>query len=359
MWKFREVFYLSCLAALVLTPLLRVAAFQLGILDHPKEYGIHNRSVPRLGGIAIYMAFIIGSLYRMDLSEQLKGVLVGSTLVFVTGLLDDLIYLRAGLKLIVQVLACGVMMFKYGVILDVFPHVVLNAFFTALGIIGLTNAVNFLDNMDGLAAGLVMISSLAIFIVAYTTRQFWLGYLSMALVGAAAGFLAYNLRKAYVFMGDAGSTFLGFTLASFAVMCEWSYFLPVTLAVPVLILGVPILDMILITVLRVKEDKVRNPKEWIDYTGKDHLSHRLMRLGLGERGAVFSLWALQGIFCMVALALFPRDSFYGILGLILFLSVTLGITFFFRKKRSLFLRLRGRVPKTANKYTSKAVSEVK
>lgn len=351
MWRFQEVFYLSCLVALVLIPILRKVAFQLGILDHPKEYGIHNRSVPRLGGLAICIAFVLGSLYRMDLSQQLKGVLVGSSLIFLTGLLDDLIYLRAGLKLAVQLMACAVMMFKYGVILDVFPHEALNAFFTALGIIGLTNAVNFLDNMDGLAAGLVMISSLTIFIVAYTTRQFWLGYLSMALVGATAGFLVYNLRKAYVFMGDAGSTFLGFTLASLAVMCEWSYFLPVTLAVPVLILGVPILDMILITVLRVKEDKVTNLKEWIDYTGKDHLSHRLMRLGLGERGAVFSLWLLQGIFCLTALALLPRDSFYGILGLILFLLVTLGVAFFFRKKRSLLLRFRGRVPRVGNLQT--------
>lgn len=345
MWRFQEVFYISCLVALVLIPILRLVAFQLGILDHPKEYGMHNRSVPRLGGLAICIAFVLGSLYRMDLSQQLKGVLVGSSLIFLTGLLDDLIYLRAGLKLVIQLVACGIMMFQYGVILDVFPNVILNGFFTALGIIGLTNAVNFLDNMDGLAAGLVMISSFAIFIVAYATRQFWLGYLSMALVGATAGFLVYNLRKAYVFMGDAGSTFLGFTLASLAVMCEWSYFLPVTLAVPVLILGVPILDMILITVLRVKENKVTNLKEWIDYTGKDHLSHRLMRLGLGERGAVFSLWALQGIFCMTALVLLQRKAFYGVLGFIFFVGITLGFTFFFRRKRSLVLRLSGRTPK--------------
>lgn len=345
MWRFQEVFYISCLVALVLIPILRRVAFQLGILDHPKEYGIHSRSVPRLGGLAICIAFVLGSLYRMDLSQQLKGVLVGSSLIFLTGLLDDLIYLRAGLKLVIQLVACGIMMFRYGVILDVFPNVVLNGFFTALGVIGLTNAVNFLDNMDGLAAGLVMISSLTIFIVAYTTRQFWLGYLSMALVGATVGFLVYNLRKAYVFMGDAGSTFLGFTLASLAVMCEWSYFLPVTLAVPVLILGVPILDMILITVLRVKEDKVGNLKEWIDYTGKDHLSHRLMRLGLGEWGAVFSLWGLQGLFCVVALAILPQKSVAGILGLIFFLLATVGVTLFFRKKRSLVLRMRGRTPK--------------
>ena len=344
MWKFEQVFFLAFLAAVVLIPLLRIVAFQLGILDHPKRHGIHSHPVPRLGGLALYVAFVIGSLYRMDLSEMLKGVLVGSSLIFLIGLLDDLIHLRAGLKLVGQLIACAVMVFKYGVILDVFPNVLLNGFFTALGIIGITNAVNFQDNMDGLAAGLVMISSLTIFIVAYTSRQFWLGYLSMALVGATAGFLVFNLQKAHVFMGDSGSTFLGFTLASLAVMCEWSYFLPVTLAVPVLILGVPILDMILITILRAKEDKVRNLKEWIDYTGKDHLSHRLMRLGLGERGAVFSLWGLQLIFCIAAIVLLPKNSFYGIAGLVFFFSVTLGITFFFRKRRLLVLQLNSRQP---------------
>lgn len=345
MLKFQDVFYLSCLVALVFIPLLRIIAFQLGILDHPKSYGIHAHPVPRLGGVALYVAFVVGSLYKMDLSEHLKGVLVGSTLIFGTGLLDDLIHLRAGLKLVIQLMACAIMMFRYGVILDVFPHAAVNAFFTVLGIIGLTNAVNFLDNMDGLAAGLVMISSLTIFIVAYYTHQFWLCFLSLALVGATAGFLVFNLRKAYVFMGDAGSTFLGFTLASLTVMCEWSYYLPVTLAMPVLILGVPILDMILITVLRVKEEKVSNFKEWIDYTGKDHLSHRLMRLGAGERGAVFSLWALQGLFCLVALAILQQKSVAGILGLIFFLLVTAGVTLFFRKKRSLVLRMSGRSPK--------------
>lgn len=323
-------------------PLLRTVAFQLGILDHPKQHGIHSRPVPRLGGLAIYVAFVLGSLYRMDLSYMLKGVLIGSSLIFFVGLLDDLIHLRAGLKLTIQLFACGIMMFRYGVILNVFPNTLLNGFFTALGIIGLTNAVNFLDNMDGLAAGLVVISSLTIFIVAYGTQQFWLGYLSMALVGATVGFLVFNLKKAYVFMGDAGSTFLGFTLASLCVMSEWSYYLPVTLTVPMLILGVPILDMILITILRIKENKVSNFKEWIDYTGKDHLSHRLARLGLGERGAVFFLWVLQAIFCGIALYLLPKKSSYGFLGFIFFATVTLGTTLFFRKRRSLILRLNDR-----------------
>lgn len=339
-----SLFLISFALAALAIPFVRQLAFGLGILDHPKKHGIHTRPVPRLGGLAIYLAFVAGSIYRMDLSEMLKGVLVGSTLIFVMGLLDDKFHLPAGVKLVGQIAACGLMMFKYGVILHLFPHPALNAVVTMLGIIGLTNAMNFLDNMDGLAAGLATISSLAIFFVACTSRQLWLGYLSLAIAGATAGFLTFNLRKAYIFMGDAGSTFLGFTLASLAVMTEWSYHWPVTVAVPVLILGVPILDMILITVLRIKEDKIANFKEWIDYTGKDHISHRIMRLGFGERGAVFSLWLLQGFFCAVALWILPLSFGWGVFALLLFFSVCAGTLLFFRKKRVLTLGWNRRIP---------------
>lgn len=339
MLRFKDVFFLACLVAAGLIPFLRYAAFQLGVLDHPKQHGIHSHPVPRLGGIALYAAFVIGSLYRMDLSEMLKGVLVGSTIIFAIGLLDDLIHLRAGVKLVGQLVACGIMMFRYGVILDVFPNVLLNGFFTALGIIGLTNAVNFLDNMDGLAAGLVAISSFGIFFIASFTRQDFLIYLSAALIGACVGFLIFNLRKAHIFMGDSGSTFLGFTLASLAVMTEWSYHLSVTLAVPLLILGVPILDMILITVLRIKEDKVHTFRQWIDYTGKDHFSHRLTRLGLGNRGAVFFLWGLQALLCVLAARIYSRGFQDGLFGLALFFVLTAAVTWFFRKRRKLALQL--------------------
>ena len=342
MWKFNEILIFAFLVSAVLAPFFRFAAFQIGVLDYPKHYGIHQKPVPRLGGLSIFIAFVMGALYRMDLSQMLKGVLVGSSIIFIVGLLDDLIHLKASLKLAAQLLACGIMMFKYGVILDTFPNVWINAFFTTLGIIGITNAVNFLDNMDGLAAGLVAISSLTIFTVSWMTHQAWLGYLSMALAGATLGFLVFNLRKAYFFMGDSGSTFLGFTLASLAVMCEWSYYMPVTLAAPILILGVPILDMFLITVLRAKEDKVRNLKEWIDYTGKDHLSHRFIRLGLGERGAVFSLWGIQAFFCVIALLILQEDARYGILGLLFYAAATCGIILFFRKRRVLLLNLNRR-----------------
>ncbi len=343
MTRYFDVLLVAFCSAVVITPFLRLLAFRFGILDHPKQHGIHSHPVPRLGGVAIYAAFVIGTLYRLDLSHNLKGVLVGATIIFLTGLVDDVFRLRARFKLIMQFVACVVMIYGYGIVLDVFPNGYgLNTFFTILGIIGMTNAVNFLDNMDGLSSGLVAISSFTIFIVAYATHQIWLGYLALALTGAAIGFLVFNMKPAYFFMGDSGSTFLGFTMASLAVMADWSYYLPVSIAVPLWIMGVPIIDMTLITALRIKEDKIKSLKEWIDYTGKDHISHRFMRLGLGKRGAVFYLWVLQALFCFIGYRVLPCSATAGVIAFVSFWLVTVGIIIFFRKRRGLLLAWKGR-----------------
>jgi len=342
MHRYQNILLIGFALSFLLTPLVRLLAFRLNLLDHPKAHGIHVMPVPRIGGIAIYLAFVAGALWQMDLSQQLKGVLVGSTIIFVTGLCDDLFKLKAKVRLLIQVIALAIMMFKYGVVLDIFEDKILNGFFTALGIIGITNAVNFLDNMDGLATGLVMISSAAILSIASTTQQFWLAYLAAALIGSCGGFLCHNFRKAHVFMGDSGATFLGFTLASLAVMAEWSKHLAVTVAVPLLILGVPVLDMFLITVLRIKEHKVKNFKQWIDYAGKDHLSHRVQRLGLVNRGAVGMVWLLQGAFCALAIAIFPMPNSVGIGAIIFYVLITGSIVCFFRKRRHLAVHLEKR-----------------
>ncbi len=345
MLRYWDVFFVAMIVAVVLLPIARFLAFRFGLLDYPKAHGIHEHPVPRIGGVAIYVAFVVGSLYRLDLSEQLKGVLVGSTIIFAVGLWDDVRRLPAGFKLLIQLVACGIMMFKYGVILKTFPHGhFINSFFTVLLIIGITNAVNFLDNMDGLSSGLVAVSSFALFFIAFMTKQPWSAYLALALMGASVGFLFFNLKPAYFFMGDSGSTFLGFTLASLTVMTNWSYEIPVRMAVPVLILGVPIIDMTLITVLRIKEDKVHTLSEWIDYTGKDHLSHRVMRLGLNKKMTVFVLWGIQALFCLIAVWTVPQEAHDGVLAMLFFIFVMFGGIVFFRKRRAIALRWNGRTP---------------
>jgi UDP-GlcNAc:undecaprenyl-phosphate GlcNAc-1-phosphate transferase len=154
---------------------------------------------------------------------------------------------------------------------------------TIIWIVGITNAVNFFDGMDGLATGLAVIGSLSFFIVAEITGQSYLGFLTIALAGSCLGFLKFNFKPASIFLGDAGSTFLGFTLAGIAIMGGWAEKNPkVALSLPILVLSVFIFDMIYITIARVFKGVVRSFKEWIEYTGKDHLHHRLVTLGFNE-----------------------------------------------------------------------------
>jgi UDP-GlcNAc:undecaprenyl-phosphate GlcNAc-1-phosphate transferase len=159
--------------------------------------------------------------------------------------------------------------------------------------VGITNAVNFFDGMDGLATGLTIIGSLSFFIVAEITGQSYLGFLTIALAGSCLGFLKFNFKPASIFLGDAGSTFLGFTLAGIAVMGNWAEKNPkVALSLPIIILSVLIFDMIYITIARVWDGRVRSFKGWVEYTGKDHLHHRLVALGFNETQTVLLIYLI-------------------------------------------------------------------
>ncbi len=289
MWKYDSIFFTAFLISFGLTPVMIFFANKLGALDHPKDRGMHKKSMPLLGGVAMYLGFVMAVLLKLDYSEELKGVLIASTLIFFTGLLDDLFDLRASVKLAVQVSAC-VILIEYGVVLEVLHYNSLNVLCTIIGVIGITNATNFLDNMDGLAAGLVAISSFIFFCIAALTRQVWLAYMAAALTACCCGFLPFNFKPARIFMGDCGATFAGFTLASLAVLGEWASNTATAIAVPVLVLGVFIFDMFMITVLRIKSKKVRNFRQWLEYAGKDHLSHRLHDMGLSDRQAVMLVY---------------------------------------------------------------------
>jgi len=290
----------SFLASFILTPILIKVSKVFNILDHPHtDRKIHKNPIPILGGLAIGAAFIIGTLSSWDYSNPLKGVLLGSAIIIFVGLIDDVKHLPAVLKLIAQLIACSALI-GFGVEVSVTTNVFVNRIITVFGVIGITNAVNFLDNMDGLAAGVSSICAATIFAIAYNTNQIWLGYLALSLCFACLGFLPFNFKPAKIFMGDTGSTFLGFSLASLAIMGSWSfqYSAMTAIAVPFLILGVFIFDTTLITILRIKDDKVHNFMEWIGHVDTDHFSHRLVALGLSQRQAVIFIY-----FCAVGLGL--------------------------------------------------------
>ena len=293
-WLFLFVF--SFIIAFFSTKVIGRIAAKLKILDYPNERKIHKKPIPLLGGLAIFISYVATIIFNFNFSIELKGVVIGGTIILIIGLIDDIKHIPATWKLISQVLASSILIL-YGVKLSFLPNTwwgnAGEVLLTVIWVVGITNAVNFFDGMDGLATGLTAIGSLSFFIVAEITGQSYLGFLTIALAGSCLGFLKFNFKPASIFLGDAGSTFLGFTLAGIAVMGGWAEKNPkVALSLPIIILSVFIFDMIYITIARVWDGRVRNFKGWIEYTGKDHLHHRLVALGFNETQTVLLIYLI-------------------------------------------------------------------
>lgn len=293
-WLFLLVF--SFLLAFLSTKVIGRVAAKLKILDHPSERKIHKKPIPLLGGLAIFASYVATIFFNFNFSIELKGVVIGGSIILIIGLIDDIKHIPATWKLISQVLASSILIL-HGVKLSFLPGTwwgnAGEVLLTVIWVVGITNAVNFFDGMDGLATGLTAIGSLSFFVVALITGQQYLGFLTIALAGSCLGFLKFNFKPASIFLGDAGSTFLGFTLAGIAIMGNWAKDNPkVALSLPIIILSVLIFDMIYITIARVLDGRVRNFKEWIEYTGKDHLHHRLATLGFNETQTVLLIYLI-------------------------------------------------------------------
>ncbi|MDH4079559.1 MAG: undecaprenyl/decaprenyl-phosphate alpha-N-acetylglucosaminyl 1-phosphate transferase [Nitrospira sp.] len=283
------IFLFAFLGTGALTPLMVWIGHRWNLVDIPADRKIHVVPTPRLGGIALYAGFIGSLLLNSIVPDWMVAVLVAGSLLLIIGVLDDIRELPAWAKLLGQLLAAGIVTAS-GKVLTLFPPGPLgemaNVLLTILWIVGITNAFNFFDGMDGLATGLAILLAGFMGVIAFETKQPALGWLAIAMIGAGLGFLPYNFRgtkPAVIFLGDGGSTFIGFTLACLAVRGNWADSDPiVSFSNPLLIFGVLIYDMIHITVERILTGKVRSLKEWLDYVGKDHLHHRLER-ALGSR----------------------------------------------------------------------------
>jgi len=281
----------------LLTPLMRVIALKATIIDNPDQRKLHTSTTPLLGGIAILIAFSLSLVANMLLERGMLILLTGGMVMALMGLLDDVRGIPALTKLLIQVLVV-VLLVYHGIILDLFPPQTtwgfwMNLVFTLIWMVGITNAMNFIDGMDGLATGLSAIMAVFIGIVAFQTNQPFVGWIAIAILGSCLGFFPFNFRlqkPALIFLGDAGSTFLGFMLAGLAVMGYWSESRIVSFANPVLIFWILIFDMTYITVERVVSGKVRTVKDWIDYVGTDHLHHRLFYLLGDKRKAVLTIF---------------------------------------------------------------------
>jgi UDP-GlcNAc:undecaprenyl-phosphate GlcNAc-1-phosphate transferase len=295
----RWVYILSISFAMsfALTPVFGWLAARLDVIDQPNERKVHLAATPLLGGAAVFIAFLVSILLNGIFTTKLGIILIAATILFTIGVLDDVKELPAGTKLAAQLL-CSALVMGAGIYLKVIPNSLGwfahagNLIITLFWIVGITNAMNFFDGMDGLAAGLGAIISFFLGVVAFQTEQPFLGWVAVAMMGCCIGFLPYNFRmngKAVIFLGDAGSTVIGFILACVAVYGNWSETSPiVAFASPLLIFWLLIFDMVHITVDRILSGKVLNLRQWVEYVGKDHLHHRIaVALGCKKKSVLF------------------------------------------------------------------------
>lgn len=289
---------MAAVLALVLTPLVRLLARRIGMVAKPKTDRWHKKPTAMLGGVAIWLSVVIIYFAFVPRTPYGLVVLAASTFLFVVGLVDDFLHTKPYQKLIGQVMGSAFVIY-YGLSLPWTSYAALNVAITIFWLIGVTNAVNLLDNMDGLATGIAVIASGFLALSFLSTGQITEALMLMTFAGALLGFLVYNSNPASIFMGDSGSMFIGFFLASSALVNvsggRSRSLLPV-LAVPILVLFIPIFDTTFVTILRKFSGRAASQG------GRDHTSHRLVALGMSERHAVWMLYgfaALSGVLALL------------------------------------------------------------
>jgi len=285
-----------CLA-LILTPLVRAFARRFGFVAVPKTDRWHKKPTAMLGGAAIWLSVVVTCLAFSLQTTYGKFILLASTLLFLVGLVDDLIHIKPYQKLIGQILGSAYVVY-YGLSLPWTGSVLLNMVLAIFWLIGITNAINLLDNMDGLASGIAIIAAGFLALSLMNSGQFTEAGILLVFAAALVGFLIYNSNPASIFMGDCGSMFVGFFLASQALTHisggRSRSFLPV-LAVPILVLFIPIFDTTFVTVLRKLSGRAASQG------GRDHTSHRLVALGMSERHAVWMLYGFAALSGLLAI----------------------------------------------------------
>jgi UDP-GlcNAc:undecaprenyl-phosphate/decaprenyl-phosphate GlcNAc-1-phosphate transferase len=318
-------FLLAAGVSFTCLPVLRWLAPRAGLVDLPDARKHHHGAVPLVGGMAIYLGFLATNLYYgyMVQSLEIRGIMLAGLLLIIVGVADDRFDLPAFPKLLVQLGAVVIVMssgVQFTFLPDTWWGIPIAWATTAIWLIGLTNALNFLDGLDGLATSLTVVAATAFALVALQTDQPFFLLLCAALAGGCIGFLPYNFRRrpASAFLGDSGATLLGFLLASIAIVGEWGGTRSLTLdiVVPLLILGVPVFDTSFITFTRIADGRIRTFRQWLEYTGRDHIHHRLLDLGLNRIDAVGFLCVISCVLALSALTLHHATGLLAVLSLL-------------------------------------------
>ncbi len=289
-------FFSSFILTLWLVPQASTLSRCWRIMDRPHPRKVHALPMPRLGGVAVYISvlLILECILYGGFESQLVGIMGGATLMVFVGLLDDMGKIDYKIKLFVAIPLSALILIISGVSCEFFRSPLLNYFATFIWVVAVMSAFNIVDNMDGICAGLVFIASFFFFVVTLLNEQYLVGPLACILMGSALGFLRYNFPPARIFMGDSGTMFFGFMMAVLGIKVRFlSVPKNISWMAPVFILAVPLFDIVLVTISRIRRHLVpyKSP-------GKDHLSHRLALAGLSHRGVAlvhYSLGLIGGL----------------------------------------------------------------
>ncbi len=307
---------------------------KFNIMDVPNDRKVHKTPTPRMGGIAIFVGFVIPMLWMYYFSNEQKGIMLGAGITLVIGALDDLFHISAMLKLICLFLLTLILS-QYGIITN-FPFLpyYMNVLITMLWLTGVTSALNALDHMDGLAGGVSAIAGTMYLIVSIQNGEYFWGLVSISLIGSLVGYLIFNRHPAKIFMGDSGSFFLGFTLASIGLMGGWSSNPVKAAIVPIVILSIPIFDLIYVIAERRLKGTTKTLVAAIKYCGKDHIGHRLCDFGFSVPGSVRFIYLIAASVAFGAIALRHAGTTEAILIFIQIICIYLIIIIFMKNKKS-------------------------
>ncbi|WP_279326140.1 MraY family glycosyltransferase [Bacillus sp. FJAT-47783] len=321
---FIMIFILTFLISTISVPFVIKLAKSIGAVDKPNNRKVHNKPIPRIGGLAIYMAFCVGFVFISMFASLNYSILLAATVIVITGFIDDKFQVKPWQKLFGQIIAATIVLsegiaIEYitvpfldeSIPVNVWVALIVSLFW----IVGVTNAVNLIDGLDGLASGVSIIAAISIFVMALIIGDTNVAYLSLALIGASLGFLIFNFHPAKIFMGDTGSLLLGFLLSVLSII-GFKQVTFITFIIPMVILAVPLTD----TTIAIIRRKLQNKR--IMDPDKNHLHHRLLDVGFSHKQAVLFIYLISILFGASAILLYNANLFAAI---IIFMVILLAI----------------------------------
>ncbi len=313
------ILVVSFILTFMATPMVKFLAERSGVVDVPKDNRrMHKKSMPLMGGLAMFYGFVVSIAVFVPVSRELIGLFIGATLIVIVGIIDDKKNLNPLLKLIFQIVAAliavyfghSIKFFSNPFDTSNFPSVLSSPYaeiISVIWIVGMTNAVNFIDGLDGLAAGVSSIASLSILLISIIMGNSAVTPIAAALVGCCVGFLPFNSNPAKIFMGDTGSTFLGYTLAVISIQGLFKGYAVISFVLPILVLGLPLFDTLFAIIRRLVHGQSPMTAD------RGHLHHRLIDMGLNQKQAVAIMYSISSLLGIGSVVMAARGVVQGII----------------------------------------------